>query len=124
MVNKGPQWPLPATVSAPRPGCFPLGSAQSRAAARSLVNARKESEAEEEWDKEFDLTGLAECLAAARQRVEQEVAPAADWSPIHIPPGKENTVRGRLAARIDAARARMAEWRAGSTEAGEVGKNA
>ena len=88
------------------------------------MNARKEKKAEEEWDKEFDPKGLAESLAAARQRIEQEGAPAADWSPIHIPPGKENTVQGRVAARINAARARMAEWDADSTEAGEVGNNA
>jgi hypothetical protein len=70
--------------------------------------AREDSETEEEWDKEFDLTGLAEHLAAARQRDDHEAAPLADWSPIHIPPGKEGTVRGRLAARINAARSRMA----------------
>jgi hypothetical protein len=77
-----------------------------------LLAARKESEAEKEWDKDFDLTGLAEHLAAARQRGEQEGTPAADWSPIHIPPGKENTVRGRLAARINEARARVARFEA------------
>jgi hypothetical protein len=117
MMNKDTQLPLVATNSVPRPGCFPLGSTQSRAAARSLVNARKESEAEEEWDKEFDLTGLAEHLAAVRQRGEQEGTPAADWSPIHIPPGKENTVRGRLAARINAAHERLVRFEAEEREA-------
>lgn len=112
MANKRTEARLGATDSGLRPGCFPVGSAQSRAAARSLVNARKESEAEEEWDKEFDLTGLAECLAAARQRGEHEAAPRTDWSPIHIPPGKEDTVRGLLAARINEARARMARFEA------------
>jgi hypothetical protein len=77
-----------------------------------MLVARKENEAEEEWDKEFDPTGLAERLAAARQRGEQGAAPTADWSPIHIPPGKEDTVRGRLAAQINAARARMARFEA------------
>jgi len=38
---------LPATVSRVRPGCFPLGSPQSRAAARSLVAERKASEPDE-----------------------------------------------------------------------------
>ena len=112
MISKGPQGWLGATDSSIRPGSFPIGSPQSRAAARSLVSARKESEAEEEWDKEFDPTGLAECLAAARQHREHEAAPRTDWSPIHIPPGKEDTVRGRLAARINEARARMARFEA------------
>jgi hypothetical protein len=44
MANKGPQERLGATASTPRPGCFPLGSAQSRAAARAMLAARKESE--------------------------------------------------------------------------------
>ena len=47
MANKGPQGFLPATDSGPRPGAFPLGSAQSRAAARSLLSARKASEEDE-----------------------------------------------------------------------------
>jgi hypothetical protein len=111
-MSKGTQGRLGATVSGKRPGCFPIGSPQSRAAARSLVNARKESEAEEEWDKKFDPTGLAERLAVARQRGEHRAAPTANWSPIHIPPGKEDTVGGLLAARINAARARMARFEA------------
>jgi hypothetical protein len=112
MANKRAEGRLSATDSSVRPGRFPLGSPQSRAAARSLVNARKESEAEEEWDKELDLTGLAECIAAARQRGEHEAAPRTDWSPIHVPPGKGDTVRGLLAARINAARARMTRFEA------------
>lgn len=107
MANKGATRPLGATNSVPRPGGFPLGSALSRAAARSFLTARKNSETDEEWDKEFDLTGLAERLAAARERNEDRAAHSENWSPIHIPPGKEGTVRGRLAARINAARARM-----------------
>jgi hypothetical protein len=112
MANRDQQWRLVATESGLRPGGFSLGSVQSRAAARSLVNARKERQAEEEWDKEFDPSGLAERLAAARQRGDHEGAPAADWSPIRIPPGKENTVRGRLAARISEARTRVAGFEA------------
>lgn len=72
--------------------------------------AGKESEAEEEWDKEFDPTRLAESLAAAGQRCEHGRAPTADWSSIQIPAGKEDTFQGRLAARINAARVRMARF--------------
>ncbi len=97
-------------------GCFPLGSAQSRAAARSLVTAQQESETEDGWDKELDCTGLAERLKAARERKRQHAESGEGleerWTPIYIPPGKENTVRGRLAARINAARARMRQYEA------------
>jgi hypothetical protein len=68
------------------------------------VTARQASETEERWDKEFDPTGLAEHLAAAGQRGE---APTADWLPIDIPPGKEDTVTRQLAVRINAARSNM-----------------
>jgi hypothetical protein len=44
MVNKGPQRRLRATDSSPRPGCFVLGSAQSRAAARAMLARRKATE--------------------------------------------------------------------------------
>ena len=77
-----------------------------------MLVAREASEAEEEWDKEFDLTGLAERIAAARERGEHRAAPIADRSAIYIPPGKENTVRGRLVARLNAANARMARFEA------------
>ena len=103
---------LPATAAGRRLGCFPLRSPQSRAAARALVAARREIEAEGEWDTDFDPTGLAETIAAARQRAAHEQAHEVDWSPIPIPPGKENTVRGRLAARINEARARVARFEA------------
>jgi hypothetical protein len=46
MLNKGSQGRLGATDSGSRPGCFPLGSMQSRAAARSLMVARKANEEE------------------------------------------------------------------------------
>jgi hypothetical protein len=77
-----------------------------------LLVARKESEADKEWGREFDLTGLAEHIAAARQCREYGAAHSVDRSPIYIPPGKEGTVRGRLAARINAARARIASFEA------------
>ena len=96
-------------------GCFPLRSPQSRAAARALVAARQKSEAEDDWDRPLDCTGIAEALEAARQRVERGEAPE-PWTPIYIPPGKENTVRGRLAARINAARARVARFEAEEAE--------
>ena len=40
MANKGAQGPLGATDSSPGPGRFPVGSAQSRAAARTLLERR------------------------------------------------------------------------------------
>jgi hypothetical protein len=88
-------------------GEYPLRSPRSRAAARALALARQESDGEGEWDKPLDCTGLAEALAAARERAEHEGASQRN-EPIHIPPGRENTVRGRLAARINAARERVA----------------
>lgn len=74
MANKGVQGPLSATNSGPRPGGFPLGSAQSRAAARSLLAARKASDEDEIRfqvvsildGKPVNLDGLAERLRAAR----------------------------------------------------------
>ena len=111
MANKGAKMPLGATALNPRPGGFPLGSAHSRAAARSLMTARQTSDAENHWDKELDCSGLAECLNAARQRGERGVT-LEHQEPIYIPPGRENTVRGQLAARINAARARMRQHEA------------
>lgn len=43
-ANKGKERRLSATDSGPRPGGFPLGSAQLRAAARALLEARKGAE--------------------------------------------------------------------------------
>jgi hypothetical protein len=99
---------LPATAAGRGLGCFPLRSPQSRAAARALVVARQESEAGGDWDKPLDCTGIAETLDVARERAEA----LEPWTPIHIPRGKENTVRGRLAARLNAARARVARFEA------------
>ena len=96
-------------------GCFPLRSPQSRAAARALVVTRQESEAEDDWDKPLDCTGIAETLEAARERSRQHedrTEALKPWMPICIPPGKENTVRGRLAVRMNAARARVARFEA------------
>ena len=78
-----------------------------------LVVAQKASEAEEDWDKPLGPPeGVAECINAARERLLRGETPKPDWSPIHIPPGKEDTVRGRLIARINEARARMARHEA------------
>ena len=113
---------LPATAAGRGLGCFPLRSPQSRAAARALVAARREREAEDDWDKPLDCTRIAEALEAARERSLQRGVRAEDsepWTPICIPPGKENTVRGRLAVRINEARARMARFEAEERKAGQ-----
>jgi hypothetical protein len=107
---------LPATAVAKGLGDLPLCSQQSRAAARAVVIARQESEAEDEWDKPLDCTGLAVRINAASERRrerEERGETLKQWTPIYIPPGKENTVRGRLAARINAARARVRQYEAG-----------
>ena len=112
MTSKGTRGRLGATDSGPRLGGFPLGSAQSRAAARAILNARVEREAEEDWDKEPDLTGLAESLEAVRQRRDRGETFTPNRSPIYIPPGKENTTRGRIAVRITEAHARTTRFEA------------
>ncbi|MGC1297593.1 MAG: hypothetical protein WA869_21385, partial [Alloacidobacterium sp.] len=97
-------------------GYLPLGSAQSRAAARALLTAQQESDAEDGWDKPLDCTGLAERMEAARERsrqCEERGEALKQWALIYVLPGKENTVRGRLAARINAARARVRQYEAG-----------
>jgi hypothetical protein len=75
MANKGPQGRLGATDSSPRPGCFALGSEQSRAAARAMLIARK---AREEDELHFEavsildgsrlIDGLAETIREARMK--------------------------------------------------------
>jgi hypothetical protein len=115
MTNKGARQPLGATGAGLRLGDYALGSPLSKAAARALAVARQESEVDDDWDKPLDCTGLAERMAAARERSRQreERGEALErWTPIYIPPGKENTVRGRLAARINAARARVRQYEA------------
>jgi hypothetical protein len=84
--------------------------------ARTLASARQESEAEDAWDKPLDCTGLAERMQAARERAllrEERGEALEQWTPIYIPPGKENTVRGRLATRMNAARERVRQYEAG-----------
>jgi hypothetical protein len=78
-----------------------------------MLVARQEKEAEKEWDKPSDSSvRVAEIIAAARERLERGEAPKWDRSPIHIPPGKEDSVRGRLIVRINEANARMARYEA------------
>jgi len=70
---------------------------------------------EDDWDKPLDCTGFAERMETAREgsrQREERGEPLEEWTPIYIPPGKENTVRGRLAARINAARARVRQYEA------------
>ena len=115
MTNKGAHQHLGTTGAGLRLGDYALGSPLSKAAARALATARRQSEMEDDWDKPLDCTGLAERIAAARERSRQreERGEALErWTPIYIPPGKENTVRGRLAARINAARARVRQYEA------------
>jgi hypothetical protein len=100
---------LTATAAEKGLGSLLLGSAQSRAAARALANARKDGEGECDWNKPLAApTRLAECFEIARQREERGEVQKSDWKPIRIPPGKENTVRGRWFARLNEAMARMA----------------
>lgn len=103
---------VPATAARKGLGCLLVGSAASRAVARALAKARQESEAEDIWDKPLGSDGLAERMRAARQRAQRGGA-LQQWTPIHIPPGKENTVRGQLAARLNAAKERLRQYEAG-----------
>jgi hypothetical protein len=102
---------LPATASSVGVGYLRLCSEHSRAAVRALAAARQESEADGYWDRELDCSGLADRMKAAREQGER-AEPRAQWEPITIPRGKENTARGQLAARINAARARMRQYEA------------
>jgi hypothetical protein len=108
--TEGTERHAPSATAAGRGlGNLPVGSAVSRAAARSLVIARQ-SEAEEDWDTLDPPTGIAEILEEgwSRRHEQREPRKAEDWGPpIEIPPGKEDTVRGRYYARWNAARARM-----------------
>src|ERR1019366_8359648 len=89
MANKGAQGQLAATNSSPRPGGYTLGSAQSRAAARTLLEARKGSEGgfcvvvRSIGDGSVvNFDGLAETIRAARMRIdaggEQVALPASE----------------------------------------------
>ena len=87
MTSKALQRPLVATDSGLRPGCFPIGSPQSRAAARALLAARKRNERRVEVGSvvngRVNLDGLAEVLRAARLRNEAGSAASASVGEDH-----------------------------------------
>lgn len=79
MISKGAQGRLGATVQGPRPGGFPVGSAQSRAAARALLVARKADEEKQSFrvvtrsivdGSRVSFDGLAECIRAGRLKLQ------------------------------------------------------
>ena len=95
---------LPATAFATGLVGFPPGSLESRAAARALVLARERSENNEG----SRSLGLAERLDMARRRAKEareRGEPKASWGPL-----PENPKPGSLAARMVAARARVARF--------------
>ena len=93
---------------------LPIGSPESRAKARALMNARDEIA----WDLEPEFpTNVAEIIRAARERHADyerrgEPLPKRDYSQIPIPPGKENTPRGLLVAKVNGCRTRAAAYEA------------
>ena len=121
MVDKGATRPLGATVSGIRPGSYPLGSALSRAAARSLLAARRASEDEQGFQvvsrsildgSRINFEGLAERLNAARRAIEAQESPGSHPA---IDPVRESegTWEERLGERIRKARERVAKWKDG-----------
>lgn len=116
MISKGTQARLGATVAGPRPGGFPLGSVQSRAAARALLVARRANEEQLRFrvvsvldGKPVNLDGLAERLRAARMRLDAEEG----ISPLPAIDGGQATGAGRrtdcLEERMRRARERVAQ---------------
>lgn len=112
MANKGAQGRLGATDSGPRPGSFPLGSAQSRAAARALLVARESEEMRFQTVSVVDgsrvnLDGLADSIREARMKIQ------AGGVSDSLPPidGGQDFSRGRqadcLSDRIRRARERV-----------------
>jgi hypothetical protein len=82
MANRGSRKVLGATDSGLKPSAYPLGSWQSRAAARAMLVARKADELRFEAVSILDgsrlnLDGLAEALRAARMRNRAGELPAA-----------------------------------------------
>ena len=109
--------PLGATDSGLRLAKYPVGSRQSRAAARALLVAR---ESKEEFrvqcysavdGRPINFGGLAETISAARKRVEAEES----GTPLPATEGSADFIRERradcLAERIRRARERTANWR-------------
>jgi hypothetical protein len=118
MGNKGAEGPLGATNSGPRPGSFPLGSAQSRAAARAMLVAR---DSEEQFrvqcysivdGQPINFDGLAEAIRAARMKDQAREFPV---SLPAIEGGQDYSGGGQadcLAKRIRGARERVARAQA------------
>jgi hypothetical protein len=116
MANKGSQEFLRATKSGLRPGVFPLGSAQSRAAARSLLAARKASEEDETRfqccsimdGKPVNFDGLAETIRLARMRDHTGELPALNSEEDGCEDHSEGIWGERLRERMRMARERVA----------------
>lgn len=87
MANKGARLPLGATDSSSKPSRFPLGSAQSRAAARAMLAVRRSSGEDEQGvevvygakGSVVEIRGLGEAINSAwlRLRNQAEGEPAA-----------------------------------------------
>jgi hypothetical protein len=116
LASKGSQGTLGATDSDVRPGGFPLGSAQSRAAARALLEARKAKDEALQFQvvslvdgKTVNLDGLAHRIRAARQWPDSE----SDLIESHAIGGGQDGSEGRrmdcLAERMRRARERVGE---------------
>lgn len=116
MVNKGTRARLGATDSGARPGRFPLGSALSRAAARSLLVSRESEEVRYQAvsildGKPVNLSGLADVIRAGRMKCRD------GESPDMLPAIEGGQYRGEerrpdcLAERIRLARERVARAR-------------
>lgn len=118
MISKGAQGRLVATDLGLRPGRFPLGSPQSRAAARSLLAARRVSEEEHGFrfvtksildGKPLRLEGLAERIRAARLKCQNGELPESPEVDNSGSDQSEGTWEDCLRERIRMARERVAE---------------
>jgi hypothetical protein len=112
MANKGSQGRLGATDSGARPGRFPLGSAQSRAEARALLEARDSEEVRYQTvsildGKPVNLDGLAETIRAARLRHGPGSSSATEGGPDRIEGGRPDS----LEERIRKAKERVSKWK-------------
>jgi hypothetical protein len=70
-LNQDPN-SIPATVSDARPGDFPVGSTQSRAAARALLANQA---AEQTQDESVELANLTPCEIAISEGEDPEIVP-------------------------------------------------
>lgn len=116
MTPKGLEERLLATDSSPRPGHLPVGSVQSRAAARALLTARNAKDRDEAGFKVIyradgsvgEIHGLADVLRAARMRHDtggsSESLPQGEARQDYIRGGHEKC----LAERIRMAKERLA----------------